>query len=122
MAGMQTRFLNSPGYQRMVQRMGRLGPEQKAIFDTIEADEVYANQEMRQYLQGIRLANDRTARDRDYSLRTRDADWRKDQADKAQKVGWANVGIGGLAGIGDYMNKRKETKHLKTLAGIWGKK
>ena len=140
MAGMQTNFLNNPRWQKAVQRLSRLDPERKAIFDTIAADEVYADQEMRQYLLGARDAADQLNRDRSYKLsqdrlayRTRrsesalslkedEQDWQKGQAKKAQGLGWLNIGVSGLAGVGDYMDKRRQIKHNRTLAERWGKK
>lgn len=62
---------SNPRYNRLIQKLARMRPDQRAIFDTAMADKEFANEAMQKHLQGLRLAADRQAKDRHFSLASR---------------------------------------------------
>ena len=76
MAGMIS-WRDNPRYQRLIQKLARMRPDQRAIFDTAMADKEFANEAMQKHLQGLRLAADLQAKDRSYSLASKRLGLRK---------------------------------------------
>lgn len=140
--------MNNPRWQRAVQVLSRMGPERKAIFDTIVADTQFADQEMRSYLAGADLAARRLAQQRNaelaqkrmaqrkefaqdelrynkrranqgYRLRKNRLDFTSDEAGKAETIGYLNLGVQGVSGLADLKEKRRRAKDLRSLAQIY---
>jgi hypothetical protein len=137
--------MNNPRWQRAVQVLSRMGPERKAIFDTIAADTEFADREMRSYLIGAdlaarklaqqrnvelndrrlkqnrelsekRLAFDKRRSDQGYRLKRKKLDYSKDEAGKAETIGYLNVGVEGISGLADLKEKRRRSRDLRSLA------
>jgi len=114
-------FMKNPRYQRAMKRLRRLGPNQRAVLSSSELLNAIGNEEGRRQLQYMNLGEQRKARlgrekiaEGQLSLGKSRLDLRKDildydkkQGDTAEMFGWANVGMGGLAGWMDL--KEKET-------------
>ena len=62
---------SNPRYAKVIQRLARMRPDQRAIFSTAMADKEFANEAMQKHLQGLSLAADRQAKDRHFSLASR---------------------------------------------------
>jgi hypothetical protein len=141
---MEPRWLNNPRYQKAVLKMARMDPTRKAILDTVIADEAFADAEMRNRLAMMRLAAQKTANKRNLSLNERRIGLRegelqfkkdradvgygiaeerfdiaKDDADLAEKLGYANIGLSGLRGYTDLKEKQRKTKQLQGLASLF---
>lgn len=62
MAGMMIDFRENPRYQRLIQKISAMGPEQRAIFNTARVDEAFAGDAMKRHLDALSMAADRQAR------------------------------------------------------------
>jgi len=140
--------MNNPRWQRAVQVLSRMGPERKAIFNTILADTQFADEEMRSYLAGADLAARKLAQNRNVELtgkrleqskdlalqnlafantqanrRSRlaknELDFAKDEANKAETIGYLDVGVSGLSGLADLKEKKNRAKQLRSLASYY---
>ena len=58
MAGMVKNFVDSPRYQRMIQKIGALRPDQRAIVNTAIADEAFGSEAMKKQLASMGIAAD----------------------------------------------------------------
>ena len=141
---MEPRWLNNPRYQRAVQKMARLDPTRKAILDTVIADEAFADQDMRKRLAMMQLAAQKTAHQRNIGLNERriglqegELAFKKDRADVgydmasdkfrmdrndanlAENLGYANIGLSGLRGYTDLKEKKRKTKQLQDLVSLF---
>jgi len=58
MTAMQKDFLGTPRYQRMIQKISALRPDQRAIVDTAMADEAFGSEAMRKQLASMGIAAD----------------------------------------------------------------
>lgn len=139
---MEPRWLNNPRYQKAVQKMARLDPTRKAIMDTVIADEAFADRDMRNRLAMMQLAAQKTANQRNIGLNERriglqegELAFKKDRADVgydmaldrfrmdrsdanlAENLGYANMGLSGLRGYTDLKEKKRKTKQLNELIG-----
>ena len=141
---MEPRWLNNPRYQKAVQKMARLDPTRKAILDTVIADEAFADADMRNRLAMMQLAAQKTANQRNIGLNERriglqegELAFKKDRADVgydmasdkfrmdrndanlAENLGYANIGLSGLRGYTDLKEKKRKTKQLQDLASLF---
>lgn len=64
-------FRDTPAYQRMIARMGRIRPEQRAILNTLSIDEEFADEETRRKLQALSHQQNVDYRGKTLDLRTR---------------------------------------------------
>ena len=55
-------FRTNPRYQRAIQKLMTMSPEQKAIFDTLAVDREFASEEMRKQLRSMSMAARREQR------------------------------------------------------------
>jgi len=99
-------FRTSPRYQRAIQRLRRMSPEQRAIVSTISLDESFAGGEMRQKLQSMEAAADKEARatslelgEKKLGLKTREFRFAKKQLPIATAVGVGQVGASTYLGL-----------------------
>lgn len=88
----------------------------------------FAGADMRKQLDSMRQAAMERAMDRDYDLARghlgHEADtygFEKDKGDTAETLGWVNIGLSGLEGYAEMMNKRKEAKQKISLASLYKK-
>jgi len=130
---------NSPQYLKSIRKIQAMDPQDRAIASTLidELDAMYAGQDMKNQLQAMRSAALEKERDRRYNLAKESFDYQKqmgeteldmakdaqkyakNQMKTAQNLGWANVGLSGLFGASDLMNKRGMAKKYKSLAEIY---
>uniref|UniRef100_A0A6M3JG80 Uncharacterized protein n=1 Tax=viral metagenome TaxID=1070528 RepID=A0A6M3JG80_9ZZZZ len=62
-------FTNSPAYQRAVQRMGRIRPEQRAIINSLSVDAKFADENTRKMLASLSQAQNKAYSDNSFALR-----------------------------------------------------
>ena len=111
-------FQDHPRYQRMVQRLGRVAPHQRAILNTLSVDAQYADENTRRMLQGMRLEADKDYRDKSFALRKKrqdtSLDIREDLAGQERKENLA-AGVIGLGQLGaeTYFGKRREALNFR---------
>jgi len=142
----QPKWLNNPRYQRAVQKMTRMGPNRNAILDTVIADEAFADAEMRNRLQMMRLAAqktgnerglklgegrlaldekrlgyDKTRSDARYNLAKGTMDMRQDDDALAKKLGWGNIAVSGVQGLASLKKQKQQTDWLRQLASQYPK-
>ena len=60
-------FQNSPRYMKALQKLARMGPDQRAIFDAAILHGQFADEDMRRMLMGMRDASTNLARERQLS-------------------------------------------------------
>ncbi|MHC4753384.1 MAG: hypothetical protein ACYTFW_26410, partial [Planctomycetota bacterium] len=124
--GPQLRFLNNPQYQRALQVYSRFDPTRKAIIDTVIADRQFANEEMRNKLNLLKMGYERERGEKAHKLdkerlglqkeafrtsmdlqkrgldvSSKYADYLSDTASAAETLGWGNIGVSGLRGYAD---------------------
>ena len=120
--------------------MARLDPTRRAILDTVIADEAFADEEMRNRLAMMTLAARKQQQNRNLTLNEGEMSYRKDRADArhglasekfniakddadlAENLGYANIGLSGLRGYTDLREKKRKTKALRDLASLYGSK
>lgn len=111
--------MNNPRWQRAIQVLNRMDPYRRQIFDTIKADEQFANEEMRSYLQGLDLASRQQAQDRRYGLARNQQRLNEREASSAEALGYLSLPVQALSGYGEYKNKQAEIKRNKYLASLF---
>ena len=125
-------FEDNPRYQRAVQIMGRYNPRQKAIFNTVAADQAFAATDMGKQIQFLRMAtSEKSSKGRlDLNKRrvafgnkqaNRRMDWEEDAYDYAKK--YSNIAE--VIGVGDVGLKTyfgsKDIEHKQRLAQMINK-
>lgn len=109
MAGMINNFQDNPRYERMIQKLSALRPDQKAIVDTAMLDEAFAGEAMKKHLASVSTAADIANRkkaldiqEKGMGLRTnllRDRmDFDKGQQRWGTAISAANIPIAGYLG------------------------
>ena len=88
----------SPRYQRLLQKIINMNPSQNRVIDTALADSSFADENMRDYIQSLRIAADRKTREQKIRLGRRAARTAKREGEIATGLGLANIGL--AAGIG----------------------
>jgi len=123
-------FKETPQYQRMVQKIYRMSPHQKAILSTAVADRAFAGSAMqsklklmeiganRQYL-NERMALSKRGLQQSYGLKQKELGIRKKESRTAEALG-----IGNIITSGYLAKKRMDmdidlSKRLSALAGRW---
>jgi hypothetical protein len=118
MAGILFNWQDNPRYQRIIQRIGAMRPEQRAILKSASADTAFANEDIRKYLASLSMAADEKYRNRALALREKELDVSKNlaeqEADIAKKqtrigtgIAAANIPISGYFGM-KQMDRDKE--------------
>ena len=113
-------YSQSPAYQRAVQRLGRIRPEQRAIMNSLSVDAKFADENTRKMLaslaqkQNTDYANQsldlrRTAMNMDAGLRRQDFDYKKEQNRIA-----TGVGMGQVASEA-YFGRKRDDIEMQTL-------
>ena len=77
MAGIVNDFTGSPRYQRMIQKMAALRPEQRAIVDTAMLDSAFADDAMKRHMRGMSVAADAINKDRTLANKEKSLDLQK---------------------------------------------
>ena len=136
-------WTNSPQYLKGIQKIRAMSPEDKAVTQTLvnELSGIYAGADMQKQLQAMRLASDVKRMDRHADLSERRFDLsstlrqgehdlkqeaykvNKDEMQTAENLGWANIGLSGIAGYSDMKYKKKQAKVLQDIAtDLYGSK
>ena len=119
-------WINSPRYQRVIQRMQTMQPWQRAIFTSAGADKAFASEEMRGKIDAINAATTRQGREQAVSsgkerlalsrgrfeastgLADRERDIETKDRRTAEYLGYGNIGVSGLLGY-----KEMELKNIQ---------
>lgn len=123
-------FMNDPAYQRAIQKIAALSPEDRAVLDTVQADEAFAADDMRKQISAMAAAADKSRSrrslslsnkrlDRNVGLANERLDYAKKQDATAEGLGWANIGLSGVTGAADLHGKRKRAKQFDELIGLY---
>lgn len=119
-------WINHPRYQRALKRYQRISPEEKATLNLDALMSAIATEDARKQLQYMTLGERKEARlqekglyDKGYGLRQDYTDWLGKRSDRAEAYGWANVGLGGLAGWMDLKEKQALNRELGNLANLY---
>ena len=118
MAGMIFNWKDNPRYQRLVQRIGAMRPEQRAILNSAAVDQAFGSEAMRRHLQSLSTAADEKFRNKALSLKEKELDVSKSLADQSLEmdkkqsrlgtaIAAANIPISGYFGM-KQMDRDKE--------------
>ena len=115
-------FTQNPRYQRAIQRLRRLSPDQRAVFDTLALDESFADEAMRKRLRSMQLATQKEGRakslefgERGLKLKEREFAFEKKQIGPATVLGAAEAGLGVYAGIQERKTAKETARSLLSL-------
>lgn len=106
-------FSKDPQYQEAIQRIMSMSPEQKAVLDTAIVDRRFASEDMRRRLEGMRAEARRLANERGLGLKRRQFETRKRELPRLERIGYAEVGVSGLLGLGSLMRGRRQVQSLE---------
>jgi len=113
-------YTNHPSYQRMMQKLHSIRPEQRAILNTLSVDAQFADAETRRALATAAQVNNKNYADASLGLRTRalntDTSLRRRQFenDQEQNKIATGLGIGQVLAEADY-GKRRDAIDLETF-------
>ena len=118
-------WINSPRYQRVIQRLQAMQPWQRAIFTSAGADRAFASDEMRSKIAALNAATLKKSREEALDLKRRrfkmysDLDQReydigRKQGRLSEYLGYGNVALSGLLGLQEADVLKLQT--AKTLA------
>jgi len=125
-----------------LQKIKSMSPEDKAVNQVLidEMHGMYADADMRKQLNAMRQSTVDTSRTRAYELAkdrqelsgelgTRRLDmaqdaykFDKDQNKTAEMLGYGNIGLAGLSGYADMVNRKKLSGQLSSLIDLYGKR
>ena len=115
-------FANDPRYQKMKQRLGRIGPEQRAVMNTLSADATFADEQTRRTLKAMAQQADKEYADSVIGLKTRGLGLSKRAFgfDKTQDRMATGIGLGQVAAESYYGGKREDVENaiLKKKLGF----
>jgi len=123
-------FRQTPQYQRLIQKIYRMSPHQRAILSTATADKAFASQEMasklklleiganKQYLDE-RLALQKQAVGQRHALGKQRLETGKKESRVAEALGMGEVAVSGYLGKQRMDTDIALAKRLRTLAGRW---
>lgn len=121
-------FKTSPRYQRAIQRMARMSPEQKAIISTMSLDESFADEEMRRKLKSMGMAAEKESRakglelgERSLGLKEREFGFTKRMLPVATAVGVGQVGASTYMGLQDIKMAKGLAARRGITAGRYGR-
>jgi len=93
-------YSKSPSYQRALQRLRRLSPDQKAVFSSMALDESFADKEMRKKIQSMNLATQKEGHEANIelgkgrlALKEREIEFAKKQEPIATAISAAEAGL-----------------------------
>ena len=135
-------WFESPQYMKNLQKIKSMSPEDKAVNQVLidEMHGMYADADMRKQLNAMRQSTVDTSRTRAYELAkdrqelsgelgTRRLDmaqdaykFDKDQNKTAEMLGYGNIGLAGLSGYADMVNRKKLSGQLSSLIDLYGKR
>lgn len=143
MTAMLNNFQSNPRYQRMIQKIGALRPEQRAIVDTAMADEAFGSEAMRKQLASMKIAADLENREKALENRGKALDLSEqaiglrtnllkdamDFGDKQEKwgtaIGVANLPLAGYFGYEQSKRNLAEAeatkKHRQTMEDYYSR-
>ena len=128
-------FTQHPAYQRYLQRLGRVRPEQRAIMNTLSADAKFADENTRKMLaslsqkQNVDYANKsldlrRTGMEMDNSLRRDAFDYNRGQDRVATGIGMGQVAsdayFGGKRDDIELATLKKKMGFMNRLEALYG--
>lgn len=120
-------WTESPRYQRAMQRLARMSPEQKAILNTMSLDETFAGEEMRRKVKSMQLAADKEARarslklgERRLGLKERAFKFTKRQLPITTAISGAGVITSGYLGYQKMMADTERARQLRHITGLYG--
>ncbi len=126
-------WASDPRYQRIIQKISAMGPEQKAILDSAAADAAFGDEAMRKHLWSLRQAATDKARGRGlgleqrsldirkkhadvmYGLKKKGLDFAKDQSRKGTYLALANIPLAGFFGYKQMQRDIGESKLNQAL-------
>jgi len=106
-------FTKDPQYQRAIQRIMSMSPEQKAVLDTAIVDKKFASQDMRRRLDGMRSEATRLSNERSLGLRRRQFETKKGELPKLERIGYGEVAVSGLMGLAGLSQGRRQAEKLE---------
>ena len=116
----------SPRYQRAIQRLARMSPEQKAIFSTMSVDKAFAGEEMSRKVKSMQMAADKETRasrlklgKRSLGLKERAFKFAKGQLPISTAIGVAGVATSGYLGYQKMKVDTGRAEELKRLRGLY---
>ena len=135
-------WFESPQYMKNLQKIKSMSPEDKAVNQVLidQMHGMYADADMRKQLNAMRQSTVDTSRTRAYELAkdrqelsgelgTRRLDmaqdaykFDKDQNKTAEMLGYGNIGLAGLSGYADMVNRKKLSGQLSSLIDLYGKR
>ena len=126
MAGLIYNFQDSPQYQKMLQRISTMRPEQRAILNSAAVDEKFGNEAMRSHLQGLinaaELKNKRTSLDisltgsnERYNIAKEGMEFENKQNRMANIIGAAGVPLNAYLGYKQMKRDETEIGEVKKL-------
>lgn len=144
MAGMIYNYLENPRYQRLIQRLSSMRPEQRAIFNTAMVDRAFGNEAMQKHLQALALQADTKHKQdliglgekslalgerrlglskKQFDVRTGLTREKRDFADKQGRLGTymaaANIPIAGYFGAKQMQRDFDEAEAMKAFRKKW---
>lgn len=109
-----------PRYQEAIQRIMAMSPEQRAVLSSASVDKRFGSEAMRRRIAGMKAEATRRAREQDIGLRRGmlGLEERKFKAYKSElpslkRLGYAEVGVAGLTGLGGLMMQRSQAQNLE---------
>lgn len=119
-------WTESPRYQRAVQRINRMSPTERAVWDSRIADESFATEEIRGRLHSMRAAADKqfaTERlklgERGLGLKEREFRFQKGQLPIAYGIGAAGVLASGYYGYRKQQSDTESAERLRRLQALY---
>ena len=103
-------WIDSPRYQRVIQRLQAMQPWQRAIFSSAGADRAFAGEEMRNKIAALNAASLKESREESLALDRSRLEFGKRMSGKKYKMGrkegrlseylgYGNVALSGLLGL-----------------------
>ncbi len=120
------RYKKDPRYQRAIQQLSRMGPDQMAVFNSAAIDASFADEESRRELQSMMAASGNKYRDRSLelrregvetsqALRRRAFDFEEGQRPLGEAIGVADVLASGYFGNKEKMALEAEAAQNRKL-------
>ena len=123
-------WFESPQYLKGMQKLRNIDPSKRAIIQTLidELGGLYAGEDMQKQLQAQRIALQGEVQDKslelgekDVALSRKNLKYMKKSGKTAEALGYADIGISGLAGYADMRRKQQETDFYKSLIDRYSK-
>lgn len=115
MAGI-TRFQDNPEFQRIIQKIMSLTPDQRAIFDTSAVTESFATSAIQNRISGLRDESDLSFQGEALGLRERRLGFELSQIPSLRRIGIGQVVASSLFGLTDLLASQKKVRLLREQA------